>query len=341
MRRPQAAIKAIASYLPLAELTNEQLAKEWDGWDAGKIMDKTGIAVRYLAGPDECASDLGVAAAQRLFRTGACAPQEIDFLLFCTQSPDYFLPTTACLVQDRLGLSTRCGALDINQGCSGFVYGLALAKSLIETGTAANVLLITADTYSKFLHPKDRSARVLFGDGAAATWLGPVEVEGELLGPFVFGTDGRGAPHLIVTAGGLRHRFPPVAPPPSAEAAGPGCSERHLRMNGPAVFTFTLEAVPRAVNELLRKTGRRLEDVDYFVFHQANRFMLERLQAKLGIPEGKFWLDLERGGNTVSSTIPMALERARAQQALRPGDDVMVVGFGVGYSWAATMLKIL
>ena len=172
-RRQRAALKAIASYLPAGTLTNEELAQELGGWDAPRILEKTGIAVRHIAAANECASDLGVGAAKRLFDKGACAPADIDFLLFCTQGPDYFLPTTACLVQDRLGLRLDCGALDFNQGCSGFVYGLSLAKSLIETGQVANVLLITAETYSKFINRRDRSVRTIFGDGAPPPLCSP------------------------------------------------------------------------------------------------------------------------------------------------------------------------
>ena len=170
----RAAIKAISSYLPAGKLTNEQLAEEFGDWHASQILSKTGVAVRGVAASDECASDLGVAAARRLFEGSACSPDEIDFLVFCTQSPDYFTPTTACVMQDRLGLKTSCGAIDINQGCSGYVYGLALAKSLVEAGTAENVLLITADTYTKFINRRDRSLLTLFGDGAAATLVGSV-----------------------------------------------------------------------------------------------------------------------------------------------------------------------
>src|SRR5437764_7832335 len=154
--KTRACIKSIASFLPAGTLTNEQLAAELSDWDAGKILEKTGIAVRHVAAADECASDLGVAAARKLFESDACAPVDIDFLLFCTQSPDYFLPATACLMQQRLGLRTDCGAVDFNQGCSGYVYGLAFAKGLIESGAARNVLLITAETYSKFINPQDR-----------------------------------------------------------------------------------------------------------------------------------------------------------------------------------------
>src|SRR5262245_31853654 len=200
----KASIRAIASYLPERTLTNEQVAADVPDRPADKILEEPGIACRRVASEEECASDLGVRAAERLFQSGACRPEDVDYLLFCTQSPDYFLPTTACLVQDRLGLGTGCGALGINQGCSGFVYGLALGKSLIESGVADGVLLITAETYSKFLNARDRSVRTIFGDAAAATFLAATEADADLVGPFVFGTDGRGAENLIVAAGGLR-----------------------------------------------------------------------------------------------------------------------------------------
>src|SRR5436190_12058262 len=188
----RAAIKAISSYLPEAELTNEQLAQEFEGVAAQSIFDKTGISVRRIAADRECASDLGVAAARKLFEAGVCSSDDIDFLVLCTQSPDYLLPTSACLMQNELGLSTDSGAIDINQGCSGYIYGLAVAKSLIESGTARNVLFVTADTYSKYINRRDRSLRTLFGDGATATFLEGVGSDRELVGPFIFGSDGSG-----------------------------------------------------------------------------------------------------------------------------------------------------
>src|SRR5690242_19857668 len=160
----QAAIKAIEYYLPENAVSTEQLAAEFPEWSVEKIEEKTGIRVRHTAGAGECASDLGCAAAQKLFDSGACAAADIDYILLCTQSPDYFLPTTACLMQERLGIPTHAGALDFNLGCSGFVYGLGLAQGLIATGQAGRVLLITAETYSKFIHPRDKSVRSLFGD---------------------------------------------------------------------------------------------------------------------------------------------------------------------------------
>lgn len=339
--KKRAAIKAVTSYLPAGKLTNEQLAEEFGDWHAGQIFSKTGVAIRGVAASNETASDLGVAAAKKLFESGVCAPEQIDFLLFCTQSPDYFTPTSACVMQDRLGLRTSCGAIDFNQGCSGYVYGLALAKSLIEAGSANNVLFVTADTYTKFINRRDRSVRTLFGDGAAATLVNSVDNEAELIGPFVLGTDGKGARQIIVEAGGLRC-------PPTAETAiekedesGNWRSAQNLYMNGADVFNFALRTVPTAVDELLQKCRMTIDQVDFFVLHQANKFMLERLRGKMKIPREKFWIDMETCGNTVSSTIPIALEGALQQGRVKAGDRVALVGFGVGYSWGAAMIEIV
>lgn len=322
-----AAVRAIEYHLPEAILTNDELAGISPGWTPEKIAAKTGIVQRRIAAAEECASDLAVAAAQKLFAGGTCHPEEIDFILFCTQSPDYFLPTTACILQDRLGLPTSAGALDYNLGCSGFVYGLSLAKGLVETGQATNVLLLTAETYSKFLHPDDRSVRPLFGDAAAATLVRgrPDAPAGGLpwIGPFVFGTDGQGMDNLIVAGGGMRR-------PRSAN---------HLYMNGPEIFTFALRVVPQAVKALLARAEMSLDDVDLFVFHQANRYLLEHLRDKLRIPPEKFVLALSHVGNTVSSTIPIALKDSLDRQLLAPGKLVLLVGFGVGYSWSATLMR--
>ncbi|HKC63442.1 MAG TPA: ketoacyl-ACP synthase III [Pyrinomonadaceae bacterium] len=341
MSRTKAAIKAIASYLPAAELTNEQLAEEFGDVEPKVIWERTGIKVRHIASPDECASDLGVAAARHLFESGATSPDEIDFLLLCTQSPDYFLPTTACLMQTQLGLRTSCGAIDINQGCSGYVYGLSLAKGMIETEAARNVLLITADTYTRFINRRDRSVRTLFGDGASATLIAAQSAGEDLIGPFVFGTDGRGAEQLIVQAGGCRRPLNNEAMIESADEQGNWRSSRNLYMNGPEIFNFTLRTVPQVMDELIRKSGLSLEEIDYIIPHQANKFMLERLQRRMKVAAEKFHIDLEQTGNTVSSTIPIALEGARKQGRLSAGQRVALVGFGVGYSWAATLVRIV
>jgi 3-oxoacyl-[acyl-carrier-protein] synthase III len=332
-----AEVRAIRCHLPAQSLTNEELIREFPEWDVEKIYSKTGIKERRIAGTDEFSSDLGIAAARKLFEEGVIQPEEIDFLLFCTQSPDYYLPTTACLVQDRLGLPTHCGALDFNLGCSGYVYGLSLAKGLIETGAARNVLLITAETYSKFIHPKDKSVRTLFGDGAAATLIGASE-GGERIGPFVFGTDGSGSNNLIVPAGCMRIPCSSESAEEKRDDSGNVRSDDHLYMNGPEIFNFTLESVPKLCREILEKADTTFEEIDYIVFHQANRFMLEALRKRLKIPPEKFIVNMDVYGNTVSSTIPMALELGYNRGCLRPDSRVLLVGFGVGYSWAATLI---
>lgn len=343
MRQTDATILAVDYHLPAKAVTSADLAGEFPDWKVEKIRGKTGIETRYVAAEGECASDLAVAAARKLFDSGACRPEDVDYLLLCTQSPDYYLPTTACLLQDRLGLPTRSGALDFNLGCSGFVYGLGLAKGLVETGQASKVLLITAETYSKFINRMDRTARTIFGDAAAATLVGAAGASGASagggIGPFAFGTDGRGAANLIVPAGGLRKPRSGATSRAAEDAGGSWRSEDDLYMNGPEIFTFTLQAVPAVVDELLTKSGKSLGEVDLFVFHQANAFMLSHLRDKLGIPGDKFVMAMEGCGNTVSSTIPIALKDAGDRGRLRPGDLIMVAGFGVGYSWGAALLR--
>lgn len=337
----QAVISGVEYYVPERVLTNAELARNYPEWTEERIEQKLGIVERHIAAEDECASDMGVKAAKRLFATGVCSPQEIDYLLFCTQSPDYFLPTSACLIQGQLGLPQSAGALDFNLGCSGYIYGLSLAKGLVETGQSKNLLLITADTYSKYLHPQDKSVRTLFGDGAAATLVRacprPNPSEPSAIGPFVLGTDGSGARNLIVEAGALRRRSPSTKVVLD-ENGNPKC-DACLYMNGGEIFSFTLDRVPATVTELLAKAGLGLGDIDLFVFHQANKYMLDVLRKACGIPEDKFCVCFRHFGNTVSSTIPIALKHAADNRRLQKGATVMLVGFGVGYSWGATLVR--
>jgi 3-oxoacyl-[acyl-carrier-protein] synthase-3 len=324
----EATLRAIEYHLPEHVLNNDQLAREF-GWPVGKIESKTGIAERRLAAPGECASDLAVQAARRLFQSGV-APHNVDYLLFWTQSPDYPLPTTACVLQHRLGIPTRAGAIDFNLGCSGYVYGLSLAKGLIESGQVRNVLLLTGETYSKYLDPQDRGVRTLFGDGASASWIVGQPADGHTvpaLGPVVFGTDGAGAGNLIVRKGATRH------PDRGTDR------DSYMVMNGGEIFAFTLRTVPQAVGRLLERASLSLADVDWFVFHQANQYMLDALRHKMGIPAEKFVIDMSDCGNTGSNTIPIALKRAIVEGKIRSGQRVMLVGFGVGYSWGALMLR--
>jgi 3-oxoacyl-[acyl-carrier-protein] synthase-3 len=330
----------LAAYLPAQVLTNEELAALYPDWSADKILAKTGIRERRIALDGETAADMACAAAENLFAQGRVAREEIDFILLCTQAPDYLLPTSACLVQDRLGIARSAGALDFNLGCSGFVYGLSLAKGLIESGAARRVLLLTADTYSKYIHPQDRSVRTLFGDAAVATVVGTTPGSGRAIGPFVFGTDGRGAHDLIVEAGGARRPQDAASAVERVDANGHVHSADKLFMDGAEVLSFTLREVPAAIASLLDKAGMVQDDIDYFVLHQANRFMLDTLRKKIGVAPERMPLHLEHVGNTVSSTIPLALIGMREAGQLVAGKRLMLVGFGVGYSWAATILHL-
>jgi 3-oxoacyl-[acyl-carrier-protein] synthase III len=336
-----ASIAAIKYHLPKRAVSTRELSTEFPEWSVEKIDEKTGIRDRHIAAAGECSSDLAVAAARKLFDSGACSPADIDYVMLCTQSPDYFVPTTACVLQERLGMPVTCGALDFNLGCSGFVYGLGLAEGLITSGQAKNILLLTAETYSKFLHPRDRSVRTIFGDAAAGTLLRAVDAAQPLLGPFVYGTDGRGAPNLIVPSGGMRQPRTSETAVAIEDESGNVRSAENLFMDGPEIFNFTLNAVPKSVNALLERANLSLDAIDLFVFHQANRYMLDHLRKRLKIPVEKFQISMAHCGNTVSSTIPIALENALAEGRLKPGSIVMLVGFGTGYSWGATLLRWL
>jgi 3-oxoacyl-[acyl-carrier-protein] synthase-3 len=327
-------VKAISYYLPNQLVTNEDLAKAFPEYTVEKIATKIGVSERHIAGENITSADLAFRAALKLFEEYGIVPSSIDFILFCTQSPDYFLPTSACLIQERLGIPTTAGALDFNLGCSGFIYGLAMAKGLITAGIAANILLLTAETYSKLMHPEDKSNRTIFGDGAAATLI---SVNGFAeIGNFSLGTDGKGAEKLIVKTGGLRH--PEKLNDLHWEEGNPLSSD-HLYMDGTEIFNFTLDTVPTLVSDTLKKNGMNQEDVDLFVFHQANKYMLNFLRRKIKIEEDKFYICLEKFGNTVSSTIPIALKEALNEETINPGHKVLLAGFGVGYSWGGTVLQ--
>lgn len=334
-----ATIRAVEYALPERVLGTQELAAEFPQWSVAKIDEKTGIHERHIASAGECASDLAAAAASALFASGACSPESIDYLLFCTQSPDYFLPTTACILQDRLGIPKTAGALDFNLGCSGYVYGLGLAQGLLATGQARSLLLLTADTYSKFIHPQDRATRTIFGDAGAATWLTASTDDEASLGPFVYGTDGSGWPNLIVPAGAMRQPRTSDTAAENTDSSGNVRSSDNLFMNGPEVFDFTMGAVPVMVRELLRKSGYKWDDIDLVIFHQANLYMLQTLRRSLQIPEEKFYMALAFCGNTVSCTIPIALSHALKEGRLRAGMRVLLAGWGVGYSWGATIVR--
>jgi 3-oxoacyl-[acyl-carrier-protein] synthase III len=330
----KAVIKSIAPYLPKNILTNEMLAGEFPEWPVDKILNKIGIRERRISG-DETITGMAVNAANKLFESSLLNPKDVDYILLCSQSPDYILPTSACIIQHELGIPSSAGAIDFNQGCSGYIYGLSLAKGLIAGQIAKNILLITSEAYSKHLHSQDKSNRAIFGDAATATWIGTgsgLEIEN-----FILGTDGKGANNLIINNGGSR--FPKDEGKSYFDSDGNMRHDNFLYMNGSEIFNFTLESIPALVNETLKSNKLRFEEVNWFVFHQANTFMLKHLRKKIGIQVEKFPIEMEFTGNTVSSTIPLVLEKFLSQNKIKTEDILMLTGFGVGYSWGSVIVK--
>lgn len=330
-------IKGISYYLPERIVTNEELVKEFPEWSVEKVAAKVGVNSRHIAGNNETAGDLAEKAAKRLFEEYSIDPSSVDFVLLCTQSPDYFLPSTACILQSRLGIPTSAGALDFDLGCSGCIYGLALAKGLIASGTAHNVLLLTAETYNKYLHESDKGNRSIFGDGAAACL---VSTEGFAeIGEFVLGTDGSKYDALIVKTGASRQKE--ATGLSTEDVEGHVRRDDYLYMDGGAIFNFTLDVVPALMKQILSKNGLEKGNIDYYVFHQANKFMLDTIRKVGGIPKDKFYNNLATTGNTVSSTVMIGLKDCVTQETITSGMKVMITGFGVGLSWGGTLLKFV
>lgn len=332
----QAYIKGISYFLPPLSLDNIMLNQAFPEWAADKISSKTGIYKRYITDDNTCSSDLGIKAAEKLFKEYNIDRNTIDYILFCTQSPDYFLPTTACIIQDRLGIPTSAGALDFNLGCSGFVYGLSLAKGLILAQEAKNILFITAETYSKFIHPNDKSNRTIFGDAAAAILISAQKGYASI-GKSSLGTDGSGSENLIVKRGGMRFPKQNENTEFELDEFDNARNDNYLYMNGSEIFNFTSQKVPLLVEATLKKNNLNPDNINLYIFHQANKFMLNHLRKKLAIDEEKFFYFLENCGNTVSSTIPIALKEAII--AKKTIGNVLLAGFGVGYSWGGIILK--
>ena len=318
----KAYINAISYITPKNQLSNLDLAKEFPEWSAEKVADKVGIEKRFIASNIESTSHLAIKASEKLFKNNDIDRSIIDFVILCTQSPDYALPTTACIIQDKLNLKKSCGAFDFNLGCSGYIYGLAIAKGFIETNIAKNILFITSETYSKFLSKDDKSNRTIFGDAASATLISDNGIA--KIKDFVLGSDGSGAENLIVRNSGSLYNE---------------SYNNFLFMNGPEIFTFTLKSVPNLIESVLLKHNLEKENIDLFIFHQANKFMLNHLRKKIKIDQDKFYVFMSQVGNTVSSTIPIALYHAINDNKIKKGDKVVIAGFGVGYSWGSTIIE--
>uniref|UniRef100_UPI0040475465 ketoacyl-ACP synthase III n=1 Tax=Algoriphagus sp. TaxID=1872435 RepID=UPI0040475465 len=314
-------VNKICSFLPNNLITNNDIVEFMPTWTPDKIVQKIGIEKRYVVDKDQTALDLAIEVC------GKIKPyvdfDSIDGLVLCTQSPDYFLPTTSCILQDKIGLKTSTACFDFNLGCSGYIYGLGIVKGLITSGIVKNVLFVTSETYSKYLDFNDGSNRALFGDGATVSFISYTENESVL--EFSLGTDGSGFNNLIVENGGARNLNSNL--------------KSTFFMNGPKIFDFTNNIIPKLVTKTLFVNNLKLDQIDFFVFHQANKFILEHLRSKLNIPHEKFLMNMENSGNTVSSTIPIVLEKLIEDNSFR-NKIVMLIGFGVGYSWGGTIMKL-
>ncbi len=330
-------IDRIACHLPQKAVTNDELARENPSWIMEKAFKSTGVSRRFVAGADETALDLALAACRELFKD----PQPlstIDALIFCTQSPDHIMPSNAFLLHKALGLSEACLAFDYNLSCSGFVYGLAIAQGFLSAGLARNILLVTADTYTKLIHPQDRSARLLFGDGAAAALLTAEKGSLRLL-DMACGTSGQHYDKFIIPAGGARTPRTPEAERPITDTSGNVRSLCHINMDGMGILSFVNSKVPDHVRQVLGRNALTVDDVSLFVFHQASRTALDSLTRLLGLPKEKVFSNLEMVGNTVSSSIPIALKEALDGGRVKKGDKVVLCGFGVGLSWGTALME--
>lgn len=324
-------IKCIQVYLPQATLTNDMLASFQKGSiTPEEIKKRTGISKRYIAGPNETALDMAATVGAAFLKANPETIGEIDYLIFCSECFDYIAPASACILQDRLNLPTSIGAFDLPYGCSGYVYGLGLSNALITSGMARNVLFITADTSTKTIAKDNFELRSLFSDIATATYVSTAQ-NSSTNQWFEFGTDGKGHTNLLVDYSGFRNRE--ANPAPAALPHG------ELKMNSLEIFRFAIASVPKLVTSLLAKYSYTPQDIDLFVFHQASYYLLEIIRRKINAPKEKFYINLENFGNSVSSSIPVALSDAESKGILKKGMKVMLVGFGIGHSWGGTIIE--
>ena len=330
----KACINAISFYQPEQIISGEEFQKLLPKTDVAKVEKVIGVLEHHVAPDNVTASDLAVKAAEKLFKENSIIPKDIDFIIFCTQSADYFLPSTACIIQSRLGIPKTAGAYDYDLGCSGYIYGLMMAKGFIFAGIAKNILLLTGDTMSKNFHPEDNN-RLLFGDAATATLI---STDGKAeIGDFVLGSDGTGYDKLIVKNGAFRHRK--LTGKVCVDDSGNKRYEDFFYMDGESIFNFTLDCVPKLINDVNEKNHLHNDDIDYYVFHQPNKFMLNTIRKIVKIPKEKFYIDIEKNGNTTSSTVPIGLKKSIDAGNIHTGNVVMIAGFGVGLSWGGTVLK--
>jgi len=328
-------IRHITYHLSETEVSNDDLAKEFPDSNAEKIYKNVGIKKRFVTTENVIGSDLACAAAEKLFKESILKKEDVEFILFCTEGLDYIAPMTACLLQDRLGLNQNIGALDLPSGCSGFTNAIGMAKAIVDSGQANNVLLLFGDTPGLVSHPKDYVLRTLFSDAGAAVWV--EKSEKNQIGKVVYGVDGSGAKHLFVDQSCLRN--PPTKEWLELNEDVGGMPRGQMKMNGLEVFTFSIKKVPILVEDILKQNDLKMEDIDLFVFHQASKIILKSIQRKLKISDEKMAYYIEEHGNTVSVSIPLALKEAQNEGRIKEGRKVLIAGFGIGFSWSGTVLS--
>lgn len=318
-------LRKISYVLPERIETNAQLKIKHPNWNIDEIEKKTGITKRYISKENETSLDLGFLASKNLFQEYQINQNQIDSILFISQSADYALPSSSCILQEKLSLRKDILALDINLGCSGFVNSLAVASSLIKSNMINNCLIVCAETYSKYIDENDRTNKLIFSDASSACLVEKDLNLNSYIGNFCFGCDGSGAEELIVKGSGARNNIEK--------------NKQKLFMNGPAILLFTLNQVPKLLSETLKKNCLELNDIDLFIFHQASKIVLDLLAERIGINRLKMFSNLDSKGNTVSCSIPIALKDAYQENHLFLNQRVLIIGFGVGYSLGATIIK--
>ena len=310
----------IQYYLPDKKENLKSLKKINPDWKIDSIIKKTGINNRYISNLNETALDLAFKATNKISKDKL---KDIDNLIYVTQSPEYSLPTTACILQQKMKLNNKISCFDINQGCSGFVYALAVGSSMISSGISKKTLIVCSDTYTKYISKKDRTNRPIFSDGASTVLL--KKSKNLFSNKFQFETYGESYKELIVENSGSRF------------SAAKGSQE--LYMNGSNVLLFTLSKVPIFVEKFLKSNKISINDIDKFIFHQASEVVLESLRYKLGIPKEKMPSNYQIYGNTVSSTIPILIKDLFLQKKIKNNETALLVGFGVGLSIGIGLVK--
>jgi 3-oxoacyl-[acyl-carrier-protein] synthase-3 len=327
--RARARLVAVGARVPDRVVTNAELEETLDTSDEW-IVTRTGIRERRVASPDEAASDLAAAAADEILAQAGVAAEDVDVVLVATATPDHLFPATAALVAERIG-ARNAGSFDLMAGCTGFIYALAQACALVESGIARHVLAVGGETFSRVLDWTDRSTCVLFGDaGAGALVSASSEDEATGFLGFDLGTDGSGAPLLLIPGGGSRR--PPSAPDYRRE-------ESFIQMNGREVFKFATRVMVDSATRLLDRLEIGPDEIDLLVAHQANLRIIEHAVKRLGIPQSRVFNNVDRYGNTSSASIPLALAEARERGRLRPGDLTLLIGFGAGLTWGSTVVR--